>query len=123
VPQPAAENGVLTKLTDALRWTNGLSQLPMEQLPRIANSYVTSERSVARELATAFPHCWFLTTDGLNYHGQAVTGGKKSGAGPLALKRELREIVERERTRQAELDRAEEDLRQLEREIAKLSEE
>src|SRR6202012_5808745 len=62
-------------------------------------------------------------TDGLNYHGQAVSGGKKSGAGPLALKRELREIVERERTKQAELDRAEEGLRQLEREIAKLSEE
>jgi chromosome segregation protein len=123
VPQPTTENGLLTKLTDALRWTNGLSQLPVAQLPRIANSYVTSERSVARELATAFPHCWFLTTDGLNYHGQAVSGGKKSGAGPLALKRELREIVEREKTKQAELAGAEEDLRQLEREIAKLSEE
>ncbi len=123
VPQPTVENGTLTKLTDALRWTNGLSHMPVEQLPRIANSYVTSERAVARELATEFPHCWFLTTDGLNYHGQAVSGGKKSGAGPLALKRELREILKLEETKHSELNAAEDELRQLEREIGNLAEE
>ncbi len=123
VPQPLVENGTLTKLADALRWTNGLSQMPVEQLPRIANSYVTSERAVARELATEYPHCWFLTTDGLHYHGQAVSGGKKSGAGPLALKRELRDILKLEEARQAELKTAQEELNGLEREIATLTEE
>ncbi len=123
VPQPRVENGNLTKLTDALRWTNGLSHMPVEQLPRIANSYIASERAVARELATEFPHCWFLTTDGLNYHGQAVSGGKKSGAGPLALKRELREILALEESKQIELKAAEHELENLEREIATSTEE
>ncbi len=123
VPRPPIENGSLTKLTDALRWTNGLSEIPVEQLPRIANSYVASERAVARELATQFPHCWFLTTDGVNYHGQAVSGGKKSGAGPLALKRELRDILKIEEAKQAELKDARARFAELEREIGGLSEE
>jgi chromosome segregation protein len=123
LPLPSTENGTLTKLTDALRWTNGLSQMPVEQLPRIANSYVTSERAIARELATQFPHCWFLTTDGVHYHGQAVSGGKKSGSGPLALKRELREIFKIEEIKQTELKTAQDQVAALEREIAGLSEE
>ncbi len=123
VPRPETENGALTKLTDALRWTNGLSEIPMEQLPRIANCYVASERALARELATQFPHCWFLTTDGVNYHGQAVSGGKKSGAGPLALKRELREIAKVEETKQAELKSAQERLSEQEQKVAGLGEE
>jgi chromosome segregation protein len=104
-PQPPAESG-MTKLSDALRWTNGLSQLPIAQLPRIANCYVSGDRSLVRELATQFPHCWFLTPDGVNYHGQSVSGGKKTGAGPLALKRELREVQKLAAAKQSELDAA-----------------
>ncbi len=123
VPQPSIEDGTLTKLSEALRWTNGLSQMPLEQLPRIANCYVTAERAIARELATQFPHCWFLTSDGVNYHGQAVSGGRKSGAGPLALKRELREIVKLEETRHTELKAAQERVNHLEGALGRLSEE
>ena len=122
VPRPA-ENESLTKLTDALRWTNGLSEIPMEQLPRIANCYVATERALARELATQFPYCWFLTSDGVNYHGQAVSGGKKSGAGPLALKRELREIAKVEEAKQADLKSAQERLAEQEQQVAQLGEE
>ncbi len=122
-PRPAIGAADLTKLTDALRWTNGLSQLPLEQLPRIANCFVTTERSLARELATEFPHCWFLTPDGVHYHGQAVSGGKKTGAGPLALKRELRDILKLEQTKGAELEAAQDQLTDLERTIARLTEE
>ncbi len=123
VPRPSTADGTITKLTDALRWSNGLSEMPIEQVPRIANSYVANERAVARELATQFPHCWFLTTDGVHYHGQAVSGGKKSGAGPLALKRELRDILKIEEGKQAELKSAQDQLLELEREIAALAEE
>ncbi len=122
VPQPSTQDGALTKLTDALRWTNGLSQMPVAQLPRIANCFVARERAAARELATQFPHCWFLTVDGVNYHGQAVSGGKKSGAGPLALKRELREILKLEETKQAELRAAQERLNELEGNVTALGE-
>jgi chromosome segregation protein len=122
LPLPAAPEGTLTKLTDALRFTNGLSSLPAHLVPRIANCYVTSERALARELATQFPHCWFLMTDGVNYHGRTVSGGKKSGAGPLALKRELREVSNLEKTKHAAMTAAQAVVSELERSIAALSE-
>ncbi len=120
--QPVAPEGALTHLTSVLRFTNGLTELPKHLLPRIANCYVAADRSLARQLATQFPHCWFLTTDGVNYHGRAVSGGKKSGAGPLALKRELREMLTLEQTKLAEVTEAQNATAALEQSIAGLSE-
>ena len=40
-----------------------------------------------------YPEAFFLLPDGVSYHGHAVSGGKKTGSGPLALKRELRELT------------------------------
>ncbi len=122
-PEPAAGDGALTRLSDTLRWTNGLSNVPLCQMPRIANCFVAQEQSLARELATQFPHCWFLTPDGVNYHGHAVSGGRKDGAGPLALKRELRDLVKLEAVKQQELKASEEHQSTLERQIGGLSEE
>jgi chromosome segregation protein len=121
-PQPNAPEGTLTRLTDALRFSNGLTHFPKQWLPRIANCYITGDRALARDLATEFPHCWFLTTDGVNYHGRAVSGGKKSGAGPLALKRELREVSAVEQVKQKELNAAQSQLADLERRISELTE-
>jgi len=122
LPQLAAESGIVTKLTDAIRFTNGLSNLPLKTLPRISNCYVVNERALGQELATQFPHCWFLTADGVNYHGRAVSGGKKTGAGPLALKRELREMSRLEETKQRELTAAQAQVSELERAISNLTE-
>ena len=122
LPQPVAPEGALTHLTSVLRFTNGLTELPKHLLPRIANCYMAADRNLARQLATQFPHCWFLTTDGVNYHGRAVSGGKKSGAGPLALKRELREMLTLEQTKLAEVTGAQNATAALERSIALLSE-
>ncbi|MBZ5582622.1 MAG: chromosome segregation protein SMC, partial [Acidobacteriia bacterium] len=55
-------------------------------------------------LATSYPHLYFLLTDGVCYHGQTVTGGKKSGAGPLAMKREARELAVKLQSRQNTLN-------------------
>jgi chromosome segregation protein len=52
----------------------------------------------------SYPHLYFLLTDGACYHGQTVTGGKKSGAGPLAMKREARELTVKLKSRQGALD-------------------
>jgi chromosome segregation protein len=119
---PTAPPGALTRLTEVLRFTNGLTELPSHWLPRIANCFIAEDRGLARQLATQFPHCWFLTKDGINYHGRAVSGGKKSGAGPLALKRELREVTLLEKTRQAELSAAQNQLAELEQSIHHLTE-
>jgi chromosome segregation protein len=122
LPQPQAEAGALTKLTDALRFSNGLTELPKHLLPRIANCYVATERMLARQLAPQYPHCWFLSADGVSYHGRAVSGGKKTGAGPLGLKRELREISQVERLKHAEMTSAQTQATELERAIAGLTE-
>jgi chromosome segregation protein len=119
-PAPALEEGSLSKLTDSLRLTNGLTNLPL--FSRIADCYVAADRALAQKLAAEFPHCWFLASDGVSYHGQAVSGGKKSGAGPLALKRELREVTLLEQTKERELAAAQTHLAELERAIATLGE-
>jgi chromosome segregation protein len=119
---PTQPEGALTRLTEVLRFTNGLIELPRHCLPRIANCFITGDRGLARQLATRFPHCWFLTKDGINYHGRAVSGGKKTGAGPLALKRELREVTVLEGVKQIELTAAQKHLAELEQSINHLAE-
>jgi chromosome segregation protein len=122
LPTPQAEPGQLSKLTDSLTLTNGLAHFPVKLLPRIANCFVISERAVAQELAPRFPYCWFLTADGVSYHGNAVSGGKKTGGGPLALKREHRELVQFEEVKQEELAAVQKQLTDLEHSIASLTE-
>jgi chromosome segregation protein len=122
LPQPSAPDGALTRLTDVLRFNNGLADLKKHLLPRIANCYVTAEQSLARQLATQFPHCWFLTPEGVHYHGRSVSGGKKTGSGPLALKRELREVARLETSKHAELTNAQLAVSELEAGIAALAE-
>jgi chromosome segregation protein len=121
LPQPAIDERI-SKLTDALRLTNGLTGLAISMLPRIANCYVVNDRQHAPELAGQYPHCWFLTQDGLTFHGRAVSGGKKTGAGPLALKRELREVSKLESAKQAEVVATQRQLAELERSIQGLVE-
>ena len=122
LPLPETSPAIAVRLTDALRMTNGLSGMPVQSMHRIAHSYVVTDRPLAQQLAGEFPHCWFLTRDGVNYHGRAVSGGKKSGAGPLALKRELRELAGAERAKRVELESAAENLASLEQALGKLGE-
>ena len=46
----------------------------------------------AERLAVRYPDLYFLLPNGRCYRGYTVSGGRKSSAGPLALKRELREL-------------------------------
>jgi chromosome segregation protein len=121
-PGPESEEGLVGRLADALRFSNGLSSAPLDLLPRVANCYVAADRGVAQELAIKYPDFWFLADDGISYHGQSVSGGKKTGAGPLALKRELREALQLEETKGRELAAAERERAELEREIGSLGE-
>ncbi len=120
LPDLSAETAI--RLTAALRMTNGLTGMPMQFMHRIAHSYVVNDRASAQRLAGEFPHCWFLTRDGVNYHGRAISGGKKSGAGPLALKRELRELAAAERVSRGEMEAAAGNLASLEHNLARLQE-
>jgi chromosome segregation protein len=130
-PEPQASNGnghgpqegVAAKLGDVLRLTNGLSNTTLECLPRLAQSFLVNERAEAQRLALEYPEQYFLLPDGVCYHGHAVSGGKKSSSGPLALKRELRETKAQVQTRERDLARLAERIEALEREIAGLEQE
>ena len=84
--------GSLGRLSDKLRLTNGLAKAPADLLPKLAHCFLADDSASAQRLAVTHPDAYFLLPDGVSYHGHAVSGGKKTGSGPLALKRELREV-------------------------------
>ena len=120
LPEPAIgpETGILGRLSDSLRLTNGLSGRAATLLPRVSLCFLAEERASAQRLATAYPHLYFLTTDGLCYHGHTVTGGKKTASGPLAMKREARELAVVLEGKQKALDEQVALLEDVNREVA-----
>ena len=124
---PALEHSVVDaaisgRLRDTLRLTNGLAAAPEGLLPRLAHCFLVSERGDAQRLAPQHPECFFLLPDGVSYHGYAVSGGRKTGGGPLALKRELRELNVTVEERQRETDGLTAEIEELERSGAALAE-
>lgn len=120
-PAIGPETGIVARLTDTVRLTNGLTHAPAGLIPRLARCFLTEDRASAQRLALQHPGYYFLAPDGVCYSGYAVTGGKKAGSGPLALKRELRElagVVEREQVKMAvtaaEAESLEDEARKLE---------
>ena len=94
LPEPAIgpETGILARLSDSVRLTNGLKDRAADLLPRLSLCFVAEDRASAQRLAVSYPHLYFLLPDGSCYHGHTVSGGKKTGTGPLQLKREAREL-------------------------------
>ena len=122
-PDLSSEAAVSGSLRDALRLTNGFAAAPQGLLPRLARCFLVSDHSAAQRLAESHPDCYFLLPDGASYHGHTITGGKKSSGGPLALKRELRELTAQVELRDREADDLTSELESLERGLALLSEE
>jgi chromosome segregation protein len=60
-------------------------------LKKLRTAYIVETAAIAEQMAHDNPHSYFLTPDGTCYHGRMVSGGRKGEAGPLALKRELRQ--------------------------------
>jgi chromosome segregation protein len=116
-PAIGPETGIVGRLRDRLRFTNGLTRTPAEILPRLARCFVVEDRAAAQRLALEYPDVYFLLADGVCYHGHAVTGGRKSTSGPLALKRELRELKVLSDAKLKEVDATAGRLAQLESEI------
>jgi chromosome segregation protein len=122
-PPIGPETGIVARLSDCLRLVNGLRDRAEDLLPRLAQCYIAEDRAAAQRLAGKYPHLYFLLRDGVCYHGYALSGGKKRSSGPLALKRELRELVVAVQSKQKELDERTVVFENLEREIALLEEE
>jgi chromosome segregation protein len=122
LPEPpiGPETGIVARLSESLRLTNGLRDRAADLLPRVSLCFLAEDRASAQRLAAGYPHLYFLLTEGLCYHGHTVTGGKRSVAGPLAMKREARELAVKLQSRQNALDDQLARLEGLSREIAGL---
>jgi len=122
LPEPAIgpETGISARLSESLRLTNGFKDRASDLLPRLSLCFLAEDRAAAQRLSVSYPHLYFLLADGVCYHGHTVTGGKKSGAGPLAMKREARELAVQLQSRQARLDEHVARLELLQQDIAGL---
>jgi chromosome segregation protein len=82
--------GALARLDRLVEFRDPLGPATKYFLSKLRTAYVVESGDVAERMARDNPHSYFLTADGTCYHGRMVSGGRKSEAGPLALKRELR---------------------------------
>jgi len=110
----------LEPLSKYVNFTNGLTG-QTQNLPRLAQCYLASDRDQARTMADAHPDSYFLLPDGESYHGRMLTGGRKQSSGPLVLKRELREYADQFSERESALLARTAELQTLESEMSALA--
>ena len=122
LPEPAIgpETGIAARLSDSLKLTNGFKDRAADLLPRLSLCFVAEDRAAAQRLSVSYPHLYFLLPDGVCYHGHTVTGGRKTGAGPLAMKREARELAGQLKSREGKLEEQVSRLDGLQQEILAL---
>jgi chromosome segregation protein len=129
-PEPGvrAEQGVVAGLQELVRFEARLGLNGDMALPALANAYLVEDAATAERLASTFPACHFLTPSGEHYQHRLVSGGKGSSAGPLALRRDFRELERRTaeleasiRANEAVLAEATERTTRLDEELRKLS--
>ncbi|MGH9406578.1 MAG: chromosome segregation protein SMC [Terriglobia bacterium] len=98
-----ARSGIVAPLSEYVRFEAGLGLNGTPPFPVLARSFVVEDSSAAERLAAEFPTCHFLTRSGEHYHHRSVSGGKAAEAGPLALRREFRELDRRVAELEAQL--------------------
>jgi chromosome segregation protein len=80
-------------LKHCIRVLDGFGKSLEVILPKLGNGYIVPDPEVGRDLALHNPDAFFLSQSGECFHNVTVTGGKQRSEGPLALKRELREVL------------------------------
>jgi chromosome segregation protein len=97
LPAPEAEGslpvpaGVLGRLDRLVDFRDPLGPAAKHFLTKLRTAYIVESATIAEQMASENPHSYFLTPEGTCYHGRMVSGGRAGDAGPLALKRELRQ--------------------------------
>jgi len=89
------EPGVVAAVRELVRFEPKLGLNGDLVLPALASAYMVEDDATAERLAGSYPDCHFLTATGAHYHHRMVSGGKGSSAGPLALRRDFRELERR----------------------------
>jgi chromosome segregation protein len=80
-------------LKNCIRVMNGFGKSLEVVLPKLRDGYIVANPEVGRELALSNPDAFFLSQTGECFHNVTVTGGKPAAAGPLSMKRELRNVL------------------------------
>jgi chromosome segregation protein len=93
--QIRSEPGVVAAIRELVRFESKLGLNGDLVLPAISSAYVVEDDVAAERLAATHPDCHFLTPTGAQYHHRMVSGGKGASAGPLALRRDFRELERR----------------------------
>ena len=88
----AAEPALVSRLDRLVEFRDPLGPAAKQFLPRLQSAFLMEDAEAAERLARANPAYSFLTPDGTCYQGRAVTGGRAAEAGPLVMKRELRDL-------------------------------
>ena len=95
LPQTFSGHEGVRPLTECIRVLNGLGDALEIALPKLREGFVCPDADTARTLATQYPSGYFLSPTGETFHSTTVTGGRPSSGGPLALKRDLKEVQTR----------------------------
>ena len=106
-------------LTECIRVLNGFGRSLEVLLPKLREGFVVPDAETARTLAAQHPQAYFLAPGGEAFHHSTVTGGRPSSGGPLALKRELREVETRLKVLEQELGAIDLRTAELQRELAR----
>ncbi|MCL6463599.1 MAG: chromosome segregation protein SMC [Acidobacterium ailaaui] len=114
------QHGVVP-LKNCIRVLDGFGKSLEVILPKLRDGYVTPDPETARSLALENPNAFFLAPSGECFHNVTVTGGKPSAAGPLALKRDLREVQQKLEAVEKDLGQADLKAAALARELADLT--
>ncbi len=80
-------------LKHCIRVLDGFGKSLEVILPKLGNGFIVPDPEVGRDLALQNPDAFFLSQSGECFHNVTVTGGKQRSEGPLAMKRELREVL------------------------------
>jgi chromosome segregation protein len=118
-------DGVLGRLDRLVEFREPLGPAAKYFLTKLRTAYVVENAALAEQMANENPHSYFLTPEGTCYHGRMVSGGRPGEAGPLALKRELRqheaEVIRLDRAvneQQGEMTRIEMEIASGEEQVA-----
>jgi chromosome segregation protein len=110
----------ITPLKNCIKVLDGFGKSLEVFLPKLREGYVATDSAIARSMALENPDAFFLSPTGETFHNVTVTGGKQRSEGPLALKRELREVQQKLDAIEAELSKTDIQSAALAQQIAQM---
>ncbi|MEJ2008328.1 MAG: chromosome segregation protein SMC [Acidobacteriota bacterium] len=116
------EAGVVASLREMVRLEPRLGLNGDPPLPSLGKAYLVEDTAAAERLAAGYPECHFVTRAGEHYHHRLVSGGRGSSAGPLALRRDFRDLERRTVEVESDVQAREAKLAEIEGRVATLKE-